>query len=211
MAKVSWLTNIEEGFQRDMIEALKKLGHQAMLYAYKMGNRGEAFDENTPSGASTTMYKRRWKVKGKQRSQKTQAGRWQHRSYNLHDSFASAVYVNGKLASIEYLGSPRSNKHDKKTKKTGRQTVDDYLQSLRFGSTNNEIVLVVIAAMFYAGILENGGKSNMGPQDKFIVVSPAKEYIESRYAIAIEPVLRKYGITQRPRTRVIEGERLKKR
>lgn len=209
MAKTSWLKNIEEGFQQDMIEALKRLGHQAMLYAYKMGNRGEAFDENTKSGTSTTMYTKRWKSWGKQRSQKVQAGRWRHRSYNLHDSFASAVYVNGKLASVEYLGSPRSNKYDKKTKKTGRQTVDDYLLSHRFGSTNKEIVLVVIAAMYYAKILENGGKNAIGPQDKFIVISPAKEYIESRYAITIEPVLRKYGISQRPKTRVIEGERLK--
>lgn len=210
MAKTPWLKNIEEGYQQDMIEALKKLGHQAMLYAYKMGNRGEAFSDSSPSGASTVMYQRRWKSRGKIKTQATQAGRWQHRSYNLHDSFASAVYVNGKLASVEYLGSPRSNKHDKKTKKTGRQTVDDYLQSHRFGSTNHEIVLVVVAAMFYAGILENGGKSNIGPQDKFIVISPAKEYIESRYAITIEPVLRKYGITQKPRARVIKGERLKK-
>lgn len=210
MAKTSWLKNIEEGFQKDMIEALKKLGHQAMLYAYKMGNRGEAFNESTPSGASTTMYKRRWKSKGKQRSQETQVGRWQHRSYNLHDSFASAVYVNGKIASVDYLGSPRSTRHDKKTGKTGRQTVDDYLQSHRFGSTNKELVLVVVAAMFYTGILENGGKSDKGPQDKFVVISPAKEYIASRYDTAIEPVLRKYGITKRPRARVIEGEKLKK-
>lgn len=211
MAKSGFITSLEEGFQQDLVDALKRLGHNAMLYAYKMGNRGEAFDEKTPSGKGVVMYKKRWKSHGKARSISTQAGRWQHRSFNLHDSFASAVYVGGKIASVEYLGSQRSNKRDKKTGKTGRTTVDDYLTSHRFGISNNEIVLVVVAAMFYAGILEKGGNSNLGPQDKFLVVSPAEEYIKLNYDSAIAPVLRKYGIKGKPKHKVIAGEKLIKK
>ena len=206
MRKSKWVKSLKDGIQKDMVLALAQLGHDAMLYAYKMGNRGEtSIDETIKEGASTAMYKRHARSK-----YKSQVGRWKHRSYNLHDSFASAVYINGKLASVEYLGSPRSTKRDKKTGKTGRETVDDYLSSRSFGSRNKEIVLVVVAAMYYTGILEKGGKSSMGPQDKFIVISPAERYIKKHYDEVIASIFNKYGIKTEPRTRVIQGEKLKK-
>lgn len=138
---------------------------------------------------------------------------FQHRTRNLHDSYASAVYVNGKLieSSIRYVGGALSRKVDHNTKKTGRDTVNQYLQSHRFGASNNEIVLVVIAAMYYAGILEAGGKgsASRGPGDKYIVISPAREYINSNYWTAVYKVYDKYGIKNKPTARVIKGESLK--
>ncbi len=138
---------------------------------------------------------------------------FQHRTRNLHDSYASAVYVNGKLidSSIRYIGGQLSREVDHTTKKTGRQTVDDYLRSHSFGGANQEIVLVVIAAMYYARILEEGDKStgSRGPGAKYIVISPARKYIDQHYWTAVYKVYDKYGIKDKPKAKVIKGESFK--
>jgi hypothetical protein len=136
-----------------------------------------------------------------------------HRTRNLHDSYASAVYVNGNLieSSIRYVGGVVSKEADPVTKKTGRETVNDYLHSHRYGAANNEIVLVVIAAMYYAGILEAGDRNtgSRGPGAKYIVISPAREYINKNYWTAVYKVYDKYGIKDKPKAKVIKGESLK--
>lgn len=45
---------------------------------------------------------------------------WKNRTYNLHDSYGSAVYVNGNLqrGSIRYVGNPKANP-DKNDKELG--------------------------------------------------------------------------------------------
>ena len=138
---------------------------------------------------------------------------WTHRTRNLHDSYASAVYVNGKLieSSVRYVGGVLSRKVDAYTGRSGRETVNDYLRSHHFGEANGEIVLVVIAAMFYAGILEKGGKgsASRGPGDRFIVVSPARQYIDQHYWTTVYKVYDKYGLTEKPKARILRGERLK--
>ena len=138
---------------------------------------------------------------------------FKHRTRNLHDSYASAVYVNGNLieSSIRYVGGVLSRKVDKRTKKTGRQTVYEYLHTRKFGQSSNEIILVVIAAMYYAGILE-GGESNMSPVgvgDKYIVISPARTYIDKNWWTAVYKVYNKYGIKDKPKAKIIKGEKLK--
>lgn len=158
---------------------------------------------------------------------------FKNRTYNLYNSYASAVYVRGALvpSSIQFLGSPMSVKKDKKTGKTGRQTAKDYLYSHSFGAASGEIVLVVIAAMYYAGILEAGGEkrvvtkikdengkvikrtskrsvANKGPGSRYKVISPAKDYISQRIGEVISRVNEKYGISKMPKTRVIKGEKL---
>lgn len=135
-----------------------------------------------------------------------------HRTRNLHDSYASAVYVNGKLieSSIRYVGGVLSRKADDKTHKTGRETVNDWLYSHNFGAKSNEIILVVIAAMYYTRILEGGdkGAARLGPGQRFIVISPAREYINKHYWTALYKVYSKYGITEKPKAKVIKGETL---
>lgn len=176
---VTYLKNIKSEYEKDAIRALKKLGHEAILDSY--GKRG-----------------------------------FTNRTRNLHDSYASAVYYKGTLvgSSVQYLGAQASNKRDKKTNKTGRQTARDYLHSHTFGATNNEIVLVVIAAMYYAGILEAGDKapntdkSSTGPGAKYIVISPARSYINKNMNRVMAEVNSKYGIKTMPRSRVIRGEKL---
>jgi hypothetical protein len=200
----TWLKYLDS-FQQDMVRALRQLGYEAMVYAYKTGNKGEySTDQTVKPGYGHVMSK-----KSRQSKTKSLFGRWKHRTYNLHDSFASVVYVNGKVASIKYLASPKSTKRDRKTGRNGRQTVRDYIMSHRFGSTNNEIVLIVIAAMYYAKILEKGASGHIGPQGNFAVISPAQEYIDKMYNAAVGPVFRKYGLKQPIRTRVIKGQNLK--
>lgn len=185
-----FLKDIVSEYEKDVVRALKKLGHEAVLQAYA--------------------------EKG-----------FTNRSHNLHDSYGSAVYLRGAIvgSSVQYLENPISSKKDKKTGKTGRQTVRDYLHSHSFGASNQEIVLVVVAAMYYAGILEAGGMKRVktgnksgpktkkvatsrGPGDKFKVISPARAFITKRISGVIDAVNKKYGLKDMPipKTRVIRGE-----
>lgn len=127
--------------------------------------------------------------------------RFTNRTGNLHDSYACAVYVRGDLikSTVRYLGNPMSKKRDPKTKKNGHQTAHDYLYSHSFKSSKDDIVLVVIAAMYYAGILESRW---------YNVISPAREYLDKHWWTAVYKVYDKYGIKQKPTARVIKGERL---
>ena len=121
---------------------------------------------------------------------------FQHRSRNLHDSYGSAVYVDGKLveSSIRYYGGVLSRGQDKKTGLTGRETLHAYLRSHSFGKTKHEIVLVVVAAMHYTKYLEGGDKNAavFGPGSKYIVISPAKKYISDHFSEYVNPVYLKY-------------------
>lgn len=118
---------------------------------------------------------------------------WKHRTFNLHDSYGSAVFVNGNLQpnSIRYAGPKQANprKNDKElgdyqgarskaqrgssysefgkvggdtrylTGDTiyayGRDEVNKFFRGYKLADKNG-IELVVVAAMYYAGILESG-------------------------------------------------------
>lgn len=102
------------------------------------------------------------------------------RLYNLHDSIGSAVYVGGEIvpSSKRYAESKKSrgeyfDRGDNATYSmmTGRQALDDYWnEHPRLSGNYNSVELVVIAAVFYAGILEDRGIE---------VMSVAAEYIEN--------------------------------
>lgn len=125
---------------------------------------------------------------------------FQHRTRNLHDSYGSAVYVDGVLQdkSIRYLGRVISRKVDSRTKKSGRDTLNDYFRSHKFGK-KNDIYLIVLAAMYYAEKLETG----RGLRKKYIVISPAEDYIKKELPKIINEVNSKYGI--KSQSLVIKG------
>lgn len=189
MARIS---KIKEDFVDDLVSVLKILGHEALIYAYKEGHTDKPH-----------LHGRGRRVKVLKRGSSSD-GKWRHRTGNLHDSFASAVYYNGNLIpdSVQYLGNPISKKRDPKTGLTGRQTVDDYLQRMSFGITHEEVVLIVVAAMYYTKHLEGSEI-----QDKFKVVSPARKFIDRNWERYVAPVYSKYGIKGKPKARVIKGER----
>lgn len=165
MAGKTYLKYLEDEFTKDMIRALRGLGHKAMNQAYA---------------------KKRFK----------------NRTGNLHDSYATAVFVDGIIvqSTLRYLDNPLSTRRDPKTHKTGHETAKDYMSTHSFGK-KGEIVLVVIAAMYYARILED--------QKSIRVISPARSYIDYNWEKTVAPVYAKYGIKTKPRAVVTRGTSLK--
>ena len=91
-----------------------------------------------------------------------------HRTLNLHDSYGSAVYLNGKLVekSVMLLGSKATKaKSYKGSKLKGSEEIMKYFQSYK---PKSEIELVVAAAMPYGVVLEKGGG---GLRRKYKVIS----------------------------------------
>ena len=105
---------------------------------------------------------------------------FQHKTRNLHDSYGSAVYVNGNLveSSIRYVGGELSKKDDPLTKKSGRETLNDFFKRSHYGRSKGEIVLVCVAAMYYTKFLENGTHNG---HYKIQVISAARDYVEQNW------------------------------
>ena len=91
-----------------------------------------------------------------------------HRTMNLHDSYGSAVYLNGKLVekSVMLLGSKATKaKSYKGSKLKGSEEIMKYFRSYK---PKSEIELVVAAAMPYGVVLEKGSD---GLKHKYKVIS----------------------------------------
>ena len=120
---------------------------------------------------------------------------WRNRTFNLHDSYGSAVYVNGQLLkrTVRYVGEElvkpekerdmgwvwnkgrsmadyRGNRRlpGDAVMMRGREEVMDFFS--QYTPKTKGIELVIAAAMFYANILEKGG-GNLS--HKFHVISQA--------------------------------------
>lgn len=188
MTGYQWLKDIRDNFTKDIVRALKPIGKRALLEAYRTGHT----DAPRP-----TVEHFKFGPKGRF------GNKWRHKLGNLHDSFVSGVFVDGVLvrSSVQYLDNPISQKVDKRTGKKGRQTALEYLQRMSFGKKNGEVVLVVAAAMFYTRWLEKSGI--------YIVITPAKDYINRHVPQAIATVYAKYGLKAPVRTKVIKGEYIK--
>lgn len=108
---------------------------------------------------------------------------YENQSYNLHDSYGCAVYVKGELikSSIHFAGSEQSRKDDKNTGMDGRETLMHYFDTHKFGTGKHEIVLICVAAMYYAGILESGQYGGGGNRKKIQVISGARDYIDRNW------------------------------
>jgi hypothetical protein len=188
MAGYQWLKDIRDNFIKDIVRALKPIGKRALLEAYRTGHT----DAPRPK---TEHFKA---------GPQGQFGeKWRHKLGNLHDSYVSGVFVDGVLvrSSVQYLDNPISKAVDERTEKKGRQTALEYLQRMSFGKKRGEVVLVVAAAMFYTRWLERTGR--------FIVITPAKDYINKHVPPAIATVYAKYGLKAPVRTKVIKGEYIK--
>ena len=91
-----------------------------------------------------------------------------HRTMNLHDSYGSAVYLNGKLVekSVMLLGSKATKaKSYKGSKLKGSEEIMKYFRRYK---PKSEIELVVAAAMPYGVVLEKG---DGGLRRKYKVIS----------------------------------------
>ena len=96
-----------------------------------------------------------------------------NRTYNLHDSYGSAVYHNGTLvkSSIRYIGAEMAEEDER----YGRNEVNDFFSNYR-PKNRKGIDLVIVAAMFYADILEEGkGKLKR----KYKVIAEGEDYMKN--------------------------------
>ena len=96
-----------------------------------------------------------------------------NRTYNLHDSYGSAVYYNGALvkSSIRYVGAEMAEEDER----YGRNEVNDFFSNYR-PKNRKGIDLVIVAAMFYANILEEGkGKLKR----KYKVIAEGEDYMKN--------------------------------
>jgi hypothetical protein len=121
-----------------------------------------------------------------------------NRTFNLHDSYGSAVYVDGVLQpdTKKYVNRSRSNRRnthghadsDNRYAKTGglsgRQALDDFFRTVEV-SKKNKITLVVAAAMWYGEIVESKGYVVF---DEQIV----KREVAQRLLFVLPPILDKY-------------------
>ena len=96
-----------------------------------------------------------------------------NRTYNLHDSYGSAVYYNGTLvkSSIRYVGAEMAEEDDR----YGRNEANEFFSNYR-PKNRKGIDLVIVAAMFYADILEEG-KGRL--KRKYKVIAEGEDYMKN--------------------------------
>lgn len=166
---------IKDAFTRDLVNDLATLGWRASLAAYK-------------------------------------AKTFTNRTFNLHDSYGSAVYVDGVLQerTIRYMGGQMSTRHGttqqtpkgkRKSKlgpryyrygKSGREVLNvffhgnDWYKGHKFGKKG--IVLVVVAAMWYAGMLAKKGYRIMGA---------GNQYLNSHLDEVVSKVCKQHGVPKK--------------
>ena len=158
------------------VQKLSALGYKAIMYAY-----GEGHSPNPPT------YK-----------EPVGDGKWRHRTGNLHDSFASAVYVNGALIedSIRYIGPQIAWERTDYEYAVGRSHAWWYLHNPPV-DVSGEITLLCLAAMYYAEYLEDG--THRGGYH-IQVISAASDYIQEHWHEVEDEV---FGIAK---VRYIAGE-----
>lgn len=79
------------------------------------------------------------------------------RTYNLYDSYASAVYLKGQLLphTIRYVQGERSTEPDR-FNKTGRDYIKEFFDKPDIDVKSKDITIVCVAAVPYAEALEKG-------------------------------------------------------
>ena len=124
-----------------------------------------------------------------------------HRTRNLHDSYASAVYINGELepTSIRFVGGELSRKVDPHTGKSGRDTVLEYLENPYNADVSGDVALLCVAAMEYAEYLEAG--THRGGYE-IQVISAANDYIWQNWHRVSDNKPEEFKVT---RARMITG------
>lgn len=98
-----------------------------------------------------------------------------HRTYNLYDSYGYGIYIGGVLVRFGYLSAiPRATE-----KPPGTDAGEDYgrVEIRRYLSTQHRAVggieMVIVAAMPYARILEEGNATSKGSKKRYKVISMA--------------------------------------
>lgn len=173
--------------KKDLVARLTKLGYDAMVYAFDKGVHSER-RRNAKGGPISENY-RKWLIsKGKNPNLA-----WDDVDGNLRDSFASAVYIDGKLETKTYLNPSPSSPH-------GRQVVDEYLRNIH-PKGKNHITVIVVSAMKYTKYLERGEHAG---KYKIRIVSAARDFIDKNYWAYVYDVYKRFEIGK-PQAKVVKG------
>lgn len=113
------------------------------------------------------------------------------RTFNLNNSYGSAVYVNGDLIedSIRYVNEGTSRSADERAPSgysTGAEALRTYFKSAFVVRKMDNYTVLVAAAMWYASMVEKG--YTVLQYDK------AKQYMATHYQSVVAPILKKYGL-----------------
>lgn len=119
-----------------------------------------------------------------------------NRTYNLHDSYGSAVFVDGKLVpdSIKFIERAyskgvRGHFHnvvdDEGTELDGRASLKRFFEQPWVVRKKDHVTLVVAAAMWYGDIVESKGYVVL--DEEFV-----KRAVSHRLAFVLPPILAKY-------------------
>lgn len=115
-----------------------------------------------------------------------------NRTFNLHDSYGSAVYVDGNLVpdSIKYVNRARSKRADRHGHsitgaKTGREALNRFFNQAWVVRNKDRVTLVVAAAMWYGDIVESKGYVVL--DEKFV-----KSETSRRLATVLPSIISKY-------------------
>lgn len=97
---------------------------------------------------------------------------YDHRTYNLYDSYGFGVYYNGALRRMGYLNASKTADKARKwygQKVWGREEIESFLKS-EYSPAKKGFDLVIAAAMPYGRVLEN---ASSGQHKKYKVISMA--------------------------------------
>ena len=112
---------------------------------------------------------------------------FKNQTYNLHDSYGSAVYANGKVikSTIRYLGAEQAKTRGERREKRdsidmrGRDEIMDFFS--QYTPKTKGIELVIAAAMYYAGFLEGGTSKAFRKIEVISGATNAMRSIASKY------------------------------
>lgn len=129
---------------------------------------------------------------------------YQHRTFALHDSYGSAVYLDGVLVpeSIRYINRSRQSVRDNRAWRgsknpehmnpwdfgyKGRDSLNNFFKDNQKISRKKGITILVVAAHWYAMMVEGKGYKVLDPR----TVSSSITY---NFDAVVGPVLQKYGL-----------------
>ena len=170
-----------QAVRKELVRIYTQLGAEALAHAYKKGHNSKV-------------------------SPKTGEKVWQNRTYRLLDSMGSAVYIDGVLQreSIRTLTQNLSigNSHDSLDTRSGTQVLNEYFEKTRPMAGKNDIVLVVVAAMYYSQYLENGWH---GGGYKIQVISAARDYVNRNYWSRVQDIYKRFNMPP-PSFKIVKGD-----
>lgn len=187
--------------KRRLIEAVADLGEEAIKFAFNQGYKGSLSARRQFIGYDIVTRKPVWAW---MEPRPDKGNGWYSRRGNLHDSFGSAVYVDGVLQSgtIRYVDEETWAKSSDPRFGFGRRALNEYFNRIHPKNKKNEVMLVVVAAMPYTKFLEKG--SHAGGY-RIRVISGARAYIDKNWHKVEDKVYKHLGL-KKPASRVIKGD-----